>query len=113
MNETQRAVARVYVFALLRMWCSAWSDVSSCVLVYGSHTQKGQAPPDPKGWTYAAGTPDTLADLLGARAEKVPSTSTLPFSHSLDSDGNGCVKPCTRVSRLQINNRSLFSSARL
>ena len=59
------------------MWCSACTVVTSCVqstrfLCLGRcevSRSEGQTPPDPKGWTSAAAAPDTLADLLGTRAE--------------------------------------------
>ena len=42
----------------------------------GLSRSEGQTPPDPKGWTCAAAAPDTPADLLGARAERVPDCSS-------------------------------------
>ena len=41
-------------------------------------------PPNPKGQHLRSRHTILFADLLGARAEMVPSTSALPISHSLD-----------------------------
>ena len=41
-----------------------------------SHDQKVKRLPTLRGWTCAAAAPDTLADLLGARAERVPDCSS-------------------------------------
>ena len=66
------------------MWCSACTVITSrvqclrfwCLGRCEVSRSEGQTPPDPKGWTCAAAAPDTLADLLGARAERVPDCSS-------------------------------------
>ena len=66
------------------MWCSACTVITSCVqcswfLCLGRcevSRSEGQTRPDSEGWTCAAAAPDTLADLLGARAERVPDCSS-------------------------------------
>ena len=86
----------------LWFWCLGRCEVSR---------SEGQAPPDPKGWTCAAAAPDTLADLLGARAERVPDCSSylsrIPGSakdsgssiHPRDSRGSPGGKPFSAPAR--------------
>ena len=59
--------SRHFPFQCLWFWCLGRCEVSR---------SEGQTPPDPKGWTCAAAAPDTFADLLGARAERVPDCSS-------------------------------------
>ena len=49
-----------------------------------SVAKKVTKPPSPKGQHLRSRHTILFADLLGARAEMVPSTSALPISHSLD-----------------------------
>ena len=87
------------------MWCS--QCVSNRLLVLslllclercGRYHEEGQTPPSHKGVNSRSRRTRLSADLPGARAEKVPSTSALPLSHSVECDGGGCVRPRTRDS---------------
>ena len=54
----------------------------------GRHHEEVQKPPSPKGVNPRSRT-RLSADLLGARAEKVPGISALLLSHSVDRVGCG------------------------
>ena len=64
------------------------SLMASLFSVYGAlrevAAKKVTKPPSPKGQHLRSRRTILFADLLGARAEMVPSTSALPISHSLD-----------------------------
>ena len=94
--ESRRAVAQVYVCALHRIWCECGVQQQSHVLYFlcmercgESWWQKalasqpqGRDPPQPH-------SPHCTLHSRCARAEKVPSTSALPLSHSVDRVGSG------------------------
>ena len=91
---------------MLRCHCVAAQDVvqsvreqpSPCLVTLlclgrcGRYHEESQAPPSPKGVNPRSRRTRLSADLPGARAEKVPSTSALPLSHSVECDGSGCVR---------------------
>ena len=70
---------------LHRIWCSAWSTVCCrvhlCVVFVPGALRwvthgRSQRLPAVRGDTQRVAAPDTLADLLGARAERVPDCSS-------------------------------------
>ena len=90
------------------MWCSACTVVTSrvqclwfwCLGRCEVSRSEGQTPPDPKGWTCAAAAPDTLADLLGARAERVPDCSSyLSRIPGSATDSGSSIHPRNSVDR--------------
>ena len=86
--ETRRAVAPTCLrctVCLHRIWCSAWSTVCCrvhlCVVFVPGALRwvthgRSQRLPALRGDTQRVAAPDTLADLLGARAERVPDCSS-------------------------------------
>ena len=82
-------------------------QTSSCVLVYvvlclgrcGVPRSEGQTPPDPEGWISAVAAPNTLADLLGVRAEEIVDCSSSSLRIPWIASGVGC-QPRMRVSCL-------------
>ena len=84
--------------------------VSCCIVLWlgrcGGLTRKDGSLPTLRGGPHAATAPDTLADLLGARAERVPDSSSylsrIPRSatdsgssiHPRNSCGSRCVSTC-------------------
>ena len=99
MCVSRRAVARVYVCALHRIWCRCGVQQLSRVMsfcVWGaaeSHVGGRHLPPSPKGVTPAAARTILFSTSRCARAEKVPSTSALSFSHSVGSRRPGVSLP--------------------
>ena len=61
----------------------------SCVWGAAEGQQEGQKPPSPKGVNPRSRRTRLSADLPGAGAEKVPSTSALSPSHPADRVGCG------------------------
>ena len=96
-KESRRAVARVYVCALHRIMCRCGVQQLSRVISFlymGRH--------EASRWRKTHASQPKVRDFSTsrcARAEKVPSTSALSFSHSVGSRRLG-VTPFSRVTRV-------------
>ena len=106
-------VARVWYCALLRMWCSAWSDVSSCVLVCvvlwlgrcGVAHSEGHSPPNPKGCLHSRHSSHALPTSWAPVQKRSWTLCPTLFAFH-GSRRQWVVSPRTRVSRLLSNRLS-------
>ena len=91
-KESRRAVARVYVCALHRIWCRC--------SVARRHDRRKSVTSQPQGRDARRRTHHTVLDTPDALVQRRSRALRLHPSRILWIDGSGCVKPRTRVSCL-------------